>query len=429
VAKKQNIEIHNEDVREIMKEIPGSLIRWGLTIIFLIFASVIVGSYFFKFKEVVSAPLIITTTNPPAPIICKVSGRINKWFLSDGELVKKGDYIALINNSTNITDFKIARKLIRNIDPNNIQNCIQTIYIPENLELGEIQELYNQFYKNWKNYKGFLDKKYISRKIELLKQQIEKQEQQYLLSVKQKQMIEKELEIAKTGLSRYKNLLKKGGVSESQLEEAKARVIQSERSYINFLSSIKGAEINRINQKRSLLELQEQNDKQIEQFETEISGNIKSLKNQLKNWEDKYLIISPIDGRLTLTKYWSENHVVTAGERLATIVPSDSSLIICRAVISSSGIGKVEEGQQVQIKLAGYPSMEHGTLKGMVNSKSLIPEKEGYIVEISVTNGMISNYSEKLKLIQEMDGTADIITNEMRMIFRFINPLKMLVNK
>jgi HlyD family secretion protein len=85
VAKKQNIEIHNEDVREIMQEIPGSLLRWGLTVIFLIFASIIVGSYFFTFKEVVSAPLVITTTNPPAPIICKASGRIYKWFVIDGQ--------------------------------------------------------------------------------------------------------------------------------------------------------------------------------------------------------------------------------------------------------------------------------------------------------------------------------------------------------
>jgi hypothetical protein len=29
-----------------MQEIPGSLIRWGLTIIFLVFASVNTGSYF-----------------------------------------------------------------------------------------------------------------------------------------------------------------------------------------------------------------------------------------------------------------------------------------------------------------------------------------------------------------------------------------------
>jgi hypothetical protein len=60
---------------------------------------------------------------------------------------------------------------------------------------------------------------------------------------------------------------------------------------------------------------------------------------------------------------------------------------------------------------------------------SLVPENDGYVVEIRLNEGMISSYSEQLKLVQEMDGTADIITGEMRMIYRFINPLKMVLKK
>jgi len=429
MSKKQNIEIHNEEVREIMKEIPGSLLHWGLTVIFLIFASIIVGSYFFKFKEVVSAPLVITTSNPPAPIICKVSGRIHKWFVSDQQWIQKGDEIALINNTTNLQDFREAKELIKFLDSSNIQKSINTIKLPEKLILGELQDLYNQLYRNCGNYKSYLKNNYIPQKIKLLKAQIEKQEQQYQLSLQQQQMMKEELDIAKNGFSRYESLIEKGGVSESQIEEAKSRLIQSERNYTGFLASLKTTEANLIGQKRSLLDLKEQHDKQIEQFETEISDNIRSLKSRCKSWEDNYLLSSPVDGKVTLTKYWSENHVISAGDRLATIIPSDNSLIICRAIVPSSGIGKVETGQRVQIKLSGYPSMEYGTLSGIVSSISLVPEKEGYIVEISLGDGMISSYSERLKLVQEMEGTAEIITKEMRMIYRFINPLKMIFNK
>ena len=73
--------------------------------------------------------------------------------------------------------------------------------------------------------------------------------------------------------------------------------------------------------------------------------------------------------------------------------------------------------------------MEHGMLTGEVSMVSLVPEKEGYIVEIRLNEGMMSSYSEQLKLVQEMDGTAEIIADEMRMIYRFINPLKMLFDK
>jgi len=42
---------------------------------------------------------------------------------------------------------------------------------------------------------------------------------------------------------------------------------------------------------------------------------------------------------------------------------------------------------------------------------------------------MVSSYSEQLRLVQEMEGTAEIITKKTRMIYRFINPLKMIFEK
>ncbi len=141
MSKKNKIEVYGEEVREIMKEIPGSLLRFGLTIIFLIFASFIIGSYFFKFREVVSAPLIITTSNPPAPIICKVSGRINKWFIVDGQLVDKGDDIALINNAALYTDFNRLKGIINSLDSNKIIDSFDTFNLPEKLVLGELNRI------------------------------------------------------------------------------------------------------------------------------------------------------------------------------------------------------------------------------------------------------------------------------------------------
>ncbi len=429
MAKKQNIEIHNEEVREIMKEIPGSVIRWGLAIIFLIFVSIIVGSYFFQFKEIVSAPLIITTTNPPAPIISKASGRITHWFVSDGQTVERGNNIAVIKNSTNMEDFYRAENIVLQLDFLKFKDNFDKVVLPEKLALGELQDIYNQLYNNWNNYKDYVEFNFLPQKIELLRQQMIKQEQHYQLTLLQQKMMEDELEITRNGLKRQESMLNKGGVSEVQIEEARGRVIQSERAYTSFIASVKTTEINLISQKRSLLELQEQHSKEIEQFEQNISDNIKTLKNQFNNWRDNYLLTSPIKGTVTLTTFWSENHVVNAGERLATVVPNDSSLIICRAIVPSSGIGKVKIGQKVNIKLAGYPYMEHGMLTGEVSNVSLVPEKEGYFVEISLNEGMKSSYSEQLKLVQEMDGTAEIIADEMRMIYRFINPLKMIFDK
>ena len=64
-------------------------------------------------------------------------------------------------------------------------------------------------------------------------------------------------------------------------------------------------------------------------------------------------------------------------------------------------------------------------LRGIIKSISLVPDSRGYIAEIELSKGMSSSYhSVNLKFIQQMDGTAEIITRDMRLITRLINPLK-----
>ena len=73
--------------------------------------------------------------------------------------------------------------------------------------------------------------------------------------------------------------------------------------------------------------------------------------------------------------------------------------------------------------------MEYGMLKGVIRSISLVPDSRGYIAEIELINGMSSSYHrENLKFIQQMDGTAEIITKEMRLLTRLINPLKAFID-
>lgn len=75
---------------------------------------------------------------------------------------------------------------------------------------------------------------------------------------------------------------------------------------------------------------------------------------EIKLWKDKYILNAPIAGKITFTKYWAENQNIIIGDRLATIVPEDSTQIIGRITIPSSGLGKVEVGQQVNVKLNGF---------------------------------------------------------------------------
>ncbi|TSA31057.1 MAG: HlyD family efflux transporter periplasmic adaptor subunit [Porphyromonadaceae bacterium] len=426
MTKKSNIEIHNEEVREIMGEIPGLIIKWGLTVVFSIIFIIIVGSYFFKYPKVVSAPMTIITSNPPASLISKSSGRIASWFIHDGQMVNQGDKVAIIKNTAEYEDVLYLSGLLNNIDTTNIKAWITKVQLPEKLVLGELQSPYNLFSRNWYSYYSYLKNDYLSNKINLAEKQLVRQEEQYQMLLEQKKILEAELKIEEKTFARQQNLVTKGGVSDSQMDEANARLLQAQRTFIGFKSSLVTAEINLLNQRQSIIELHEQHLKNIEQLEQDIFDSLRSLLNQINTWQDKYLITSPIDGEVTLTDFWSENQVINAGERLATVVPADHSKIICKAYISHAGVGEIKLGQDVKIKLSGFPYMQYGMLFGKVKSVSLVPEEKGYVVVIDLLEGMKSSYSEVLELVQEMNGTAEIVTQNTRAIYRFIEPLRLL---
>lgn len=429
MPKKQNTELHNEEVREIMKVIPGRIIHWGLAVIFLIFGSIIIGSCFFTFRETVTAPLVITPLNPPAPIICKVSGKIGCRFVSDGQIVDKGEIIALIENSTRIKDFLRTEKLVNHLDSIASVDDYYGIKLPVKLILGDLHKQYDKFYHSLKEFRDYYEKGIILKKIELLHQQVNDEEQRYQLLLRQKKMMEQELNIMQKKLERHESMLKNEGISIEQLEDEKVCFIRSQIEYTNFMASLKSIEMNKIQQKYSLLELREQHQKTIKYFEVDLTENIRILKIALADWRDKYLLSSPIKGVVIFNDLPHINQEVSAGECLATIEPEDNLGFVCKAIVPLSDIGKVNPGQKVTIKLNGYPRMKYCVFYGNVNIVSRVPQDKGYVIDIKLSDSIMSNQSNKIKLVGEMNGTAEIVVNETRLIYRFITPLKMLFDK
>ena len=138
---------------------------------------------------------------------------------------------------------------------------------------------------------------------------------------------------------------------------------------------------------------------------------------------------SPIDGTITFTKIWSVNQNVVTGDKVVTIIPEKTSKIIGKLTIPISGSGKVKTGQKVNIKLINYPYMEFGMIEGKIKSISLIPSDNTYMAEVEFPEGLKTNYNKQIKFSQEMQGSAEIITADIRLIERLFNPIKSLFKK
>lgn len=420
-------EIHSEEIQELMGFIPKGVVRWGLTVLFVILSGIIVGSFFFKSPEIITAPMVLTTENPPVALLSKSNGKIDRLFIQNGQNLNAGKVVALINNPTNYPDYLLLKEGLGTYSGTcTWDEQVLAVELPDQLTLGELQSAYSSFLKSRNNFRHYLKQNLIPQKIELLNKQIAKQKEYYQIQLRQRNIQSKDLILSERAFVRDSSLFGKQAIAESEYEKARQTLLAKKGASIGFEASLKNTESSILQMQESSLELQMQHEKELAQFRIELDESKQNLDNLVHQWEEKYLVSSPIKGRITFTTVWSENQQVKAGELIGTVIPECDLTIIAKAVVPTAGFGKVEVGQKVNIKLAGFPFMEFGMLKGRVRSVSLVPGEKGYVAEIELTGGMTSSYRENLKFIQQMDGTAEIITKDLRLIYRFINPLRAL---
>ena len=107
------------------------------------------------------------------------------------------------------------------------------------------------------------------------------------------------------------------------------------------------------------------------------------------------------------------------------VAPEEESLPVGTALLPLQGSGKVKAGQRVNLRLNNYPDQEFGYVKGKVKSVSPLPTAEGmYVVDIALPDGLTTNYGKTLPLTREMKGSAEIITDDLRLLERLIMPLR-----
>ena len=178
----------------------------------------------------------------------------------------------------------------------------------------------------------------------------------------------------------------------------------------------------------NLLDLQQQATELERKYQLSLQNAAETLSAQIKAWERDYLLVSPINGIVNQMGVWSSNQNVNSGETVFTVVPTEQDKPKGKALLPIQGAGKVKVGQRVNVRINNFPDQEFGYLIGKVGSISSVPTTEGfYVVEIDFPHGMKTNYEKTLPITQQMQGSADIVTEDLRLMERFFMPMKKLL--
>lgn len=418
------LNIYSNEVRDVLSDPPKSIFRWGNTILFFFIAMILFLSWLIKYPDTVIAQAIITTEIPPQKEYAMATGIFDAILVKNNEQVNANQPLAIIENTANYKDAFKLKSIIDTIQVNNKSFSFPLDSLPI-LFLGDIESQYALFENSYIQYQLNKDLQPFSNEAVANRYSISELNRRLQSLKSQKEINQTELTFQTKDLQRNKTLFDKGVISAQEYENKQLEHAQAERNFKNFESSIsqiregisnasmtsKGTEINRVKEEMVLLK--------------NVMQSFNQLKKSIKDWEQQYVLQSKIDGTVSFLNYWNVNQTVNSGDLVFTIIPDKNSFFVAKLKTPTQNSGKIKVGQNVYVKLENFPDVEFGVLKGKVKNISLIQDQEGlYLIDVELPEKLITSYNKEIEFKQEMRGSAEIVTEDLRLIERFIYQFK-----
>ncbi len=421
-----NIQLRKTYYDKIYNYRPSWLIRWGLLLTLVFIIIIISMSGFIKYPDIVPAIAEITTINPPQHIISRINGRIKKIWFDEGAIVKEGEPLVMLETPVKWEDVQLLKQYVAIIDScrDHKENVIKMEIFKTELHLGELQSYYNVVLESYNEFEKYLTFNYGKKEIETKKMLLRSKSEYLKKQIERKKLYEKLYNLAEVDYARDSLLFQSKTIAPLEFETSTQKLLELKASLVDMDLNIMAnkTEVSQLASEIELLTINEE--KQRGEIELKLQQCIAQLVAQIDLWEQNYLLISSIPGKITYNSYWSENQNVKAGDIVVSVVPLDSMQIKVRVRFPIQNSGKIHIHQKVNIKVENYPSTEFGFLRGKLTSISTVPSDTFYTAEVRLDKGLITSYNKRLLMEKYLVGSAEILTDDYSLLVRIINPLK-----
>lgn len=425
---KQEISLRSDEIQDLMQRKPTWIIRWGTT---LLFALLVLGLFFtwvIKYPDVLIGQVTITSENPPVSIVCQANGKISVLNVSDGDKVEKGEILAEIENPVSSEAVIYLKKYVEKLNTALIHGNDLPLPDTVNVNFGDLEPLVADLKIKLTNANLRSDFHVDDYSIKYLQQRIQDQKKLIKINEHLLEIEQRNFENAKKQFNIDEALYKDSVITKSAFMKKESDFNQQEQALeILALNDVQyNIDLNDMMVQLARLQYGKTETDQI------LLDAILSLKqniaNQINTWKQRYTLTAASSGVVTFIQPLYKNQYVRANEVYLAVM-QDNPVHVGWVNISTGGYGKVEEGQDVNIRLNNYPFHEYGIVRAKVQKKSTMPNGLNYLVEVTFPNGMETTYGENLAFAPNMLGEAEIITKDRRLIQRIFDSLIKLMSR
>ncbi len=410
-------------------------ISWRITalLITLLIALFLIWAFVADLEEVAIATGEVVPQEQIQNIQHLEGGIVEKIFVTEGDLVKKGEPLIQLN----LTPF-MANKEELQIQLEAVQLKRARLRAEA---AGETTLTFEGAFKEYrKKLKDAEQRTFKSRQQKLNNQaaQLRDQKSQRDLDIKQLQAernsIGSNLSVTREKYKISKDLVKDKLTSRlehlqlsSDMKELQGRIKVIDVSIPRARAAKEEAE-----NKLKGVKLNFQNEAQQELNDVEQAiARTKEALNRANDQVDRTTISSPITGTVKSLNNHTIGGVIQPGATVMEIVPKSENLII-EAKLDPNDIGFIRKNQDVLVKVNTYDYARYGGLKGKVKSisaDSLTNEQTGepfFLVKVLTDQNYLGNDSNSFPITAGMQVMVDIKTGEKSVMEYILKPVIML---
>lgn len=413
----KDFEIKSSEIRELLNTPPSWMAKWGTVFMLLALVAIVGVSYALKYPEIITADVTISTANPPVPVVAKTVGVLSEIYIEEGQSVLKGEEIALSSNDAIYSDIIELEHQLKTFNPGNTTTYDIFYDYPkegdESMILGEVQNEFDLLINYLRDYrissqnpeKG-LNEVRVRERIKSLKRSI-------IAEKKKLPTIRRSIEVHRKLVDSKQNEYGRKEITLSEFQEFISERDIMELEEMKIKTNISERELEIANLNRQLKALKTTNNYGSQISFAKITETYKNLKNAVENWKRKNLITAPASGVISFyDKKADQNKYYKPDEEILAILSNQSDQLEGTVELPVRHIGRIQEGQQVFIKLHSFPFQEFGKIEGTVKYKSKVPKKGIHFIGVELTNHLTTTFGKEIPEEQELVGVADIITSD-----------------
>lgn len=338
---------------------------------------------FFPWTQSVETIGKVTTLNPenrPQTINSRIAGRIEKWYVNEGQHVKKNDTIAFISE---VKDDYFDPQLIGRSE-SQIKAKESSIVSYEQ-KINAIDQQVDALNSGLKLKTEQLKNKFLQAKNKLTSDSIE--------------MVtnSNNYKVAEEQFARYEELLTKGVISKTDLENRKVKVqdalakkISTENKFINSKNDLLNIELefNSVRQEYNEKLMKAESDKYSTMSNLyDAEANLTKMQGQLANYSVRqtyYYVLAPQDGLITRTFSQGLGEIIKEGTAICSIVPESDEQSV-ELYVQPIDLPLIKKGQTAQITFdgwpafvfSGWPGVSFGTYQAQISSIDRVISENG----------------------------------------------------